>query len=46
MAGSQANRVVRSPFDDPIIAARIEAIRQLAGGISDRVAVMDRKSVV
>ncbi len=42
MAGSQKDRFVRSPFDDPIIAARIEAIRQLAGGISDRVAVMDR----
>ena len=27
---------------DPIIAARIEAIKQLAGGLSDRVAVMDR----
>ena len=27
---------------DPIIAARIEAIRQLAQGLSDRVAVMDR----
>ncbi|MEQ1655651.1 MAG: sigma-54 dependent transcriptional regulator [Nitrospira sp.] len=42
MAGSQADGVVQSPFDDPIIAARIEAIRQLAGGMSDRVAVMDR----
>ncbi len=29
------------PFD-PIIAARIEAIKQLAQGLSDRVAVMDR----
>jgi two-component system, NtrC family, response regulator HydG len=27
---------------DPIITARIEAIKQLAGGLSDRVAVMDR----
>ncbi len=42
MAGSQADGSVQSPFDDPIIAARIEAIRQLAGGMSDRVAVMDR----
>ncbi|KAF4515784.1 hypothetical protein B566_EDAN000019 [Ephemera danica] len=42
MAGSQVDRTVNSPFDDPIIAARLEAIRQLAGGISDRVAVMDR----
>jgi two-component system, NtrC family, response regulator HydG len=31
-----------SPPPDPIIAARIEAIRQLAQGLSDRVAVMDR----
>jgi len=42
MAGSQADGTVQSSFDDPIIAARIEAIRQLAGGLSDRVAVMDR----
>ncbi len=27
---------------DPIITARVEAIRQLAGGLSDRVAVMDQ----
>jgi two-component system, NtrC family, response regulator HydG len=27
---------------DPIITARLEAIKQLAGGLSDRVAVMDR----
>jgi two-component system response regulator AtoC len=27
---------------DPIITARVEAIKQVAGGISDRVAVMDR----
>ncbi len=27
---------------DPIITARVEAIKQLAGGLSDRVAVMDR----
>ena len=31
-----------SPPTDPIIAARIEAIKQLAEGLSDRVAVMDR----
>lgn len=42
MAGSQADEIVQSSFHDPIIAARVEAIRQLAGGISDRVAVMDR----
>jgi two-component system response regulator HydG len=42
MAGSQkqANSV---PFcADPILAARLEAIKQLAGGFSDRVAVLDR----
>ncbi|HRI39926.1 MAG TPA: hypothetical protein PLO50_15330 [Nitrospira sp.] len=27
---------------DPIITARVEAIKQLAGGLSDRVAVMDQ----
>ncbi|MBH0208398.1 MAG: sigma-54-dependent Fis family transcriptional regulator, partial [Nitrospira sp.] len=31
-----------SPLADPIITARVEAIRQLAGGLSDRVAVMDQ----
>ncbi len=41
MAGSLPDEFARSPFSDPIIAARIEAIRQLAGGMSDRVAVMD-----
>ena len=30
------------PFTDPILAARLEAIKQLAGGSSDRVAVLDR----
>lgn len=41
MAGSQP--VFPSvPFNDPILAARVEAIRQLAGGLTDRVAVMDR----
>jgi len=43
MAGSQTGGIAHSPFDDPIIAARIEAIRQLAGGVSDRIAVMDRE---
>jgi len=43
MAGSQPKVCVVSPFSDPILAARVEAIRQLAGGISDRVAVMDRE---
>jgi two-component system response regulator AtoC len=31
-----------SSFDDPILTARLEAIRQLAGSITERVAVMDR----
>lgn len=43
MAGSLPDAFARSPFSDPIIAARIEAIRQLAGGMSDRVAVMDHE---
>ncbi|MCP9440004.1 MAG: sigma 54-interacting transcriptional regulator [Nitrospira sp.] len=30
------------PFSDPILRARVEAIAQLAGGLTDRVAVMDR----
>ena len=42
MAGSQSNVTGVAPFNDPIIAARLEAIRQLARGLSDRVAVMDR----
>ncbi len=29
------------PFTDPILAARLEAIKQLAGGLAGRVAVMD-----
>ena len=42
MAGShkQANSV--PSCTDPILAARLEAIKQLAGGLSERVAVMDR----
>ncbi|MBA5861370.1 MAG: AAA domain-containing protein [Nitrospira sp. CR1.1] len=42
MAGSHAPRVASSPFADPILAARLEALRQLADGLTDRVAVMDR----
>lgn len=42
MAGSQEKpSTVPSPLD-PILAARLEAIKQLAGGFSERVAVMDR----
>jgi two-component system response regulator AtoC len=43
MAGSQPEVRAVSSFSDPVLAARVEAIRQLAGGISDRVAVMDRE---
>ena len=42
MAGSQQVSSTVHPFKDPIIAARLEAIKQLAGGLSERVAVMDR----
>jgi two-component system, NtrC family, response regulator HydG len=43
MAGSQSEVFPIPSFSDPVLAARVEAIRQLAGGISDRVAVMDRE---
>jgi len=36
-----SERLDGSPQTDPIVAARIEAIKQLAEGLSDRVAVMD-----
>jgi len=42
MAGSQKESSLVHPFTDPILAARLEAIKQLAGGSSDRVAVLDR----
>jgi transcriptional regulator with GAF, ATPase, and Fis domain len=44
MAGSQEKPFSVHSFNDndPIIAARLEAIKQLAGGLSDRVAVLDR----
>ena len=40
MAGSQREQPKLS-FNDPILAARVEAIQQLAGGLTDRVAVID-----
>lgn len=43
MAGSHAPAAPLSPFADPILAARVEALRQLADGLTDRVAVMDRE---
>ena len=43
MAGSQqVSSTVHLFNTDPILAARLEAIKQLAGGLSERVAVMDR----
>lgn len=42
MAGSQPEQSADVSFDDPILAARLEAIKQLASGMADRVAVMDR----
>ncbi len=42
MAGSQKESSTVHPFKDPILAARLEAIKQLAGGLSERVAVIDR----
>jgi two-component system, NtrC family, response regulator HydG len=42
MAGSHNESSTVHPCRDPILAARLEAIKQLAGGISERVAVMDR----
>jgi two-component system, NtrC family, response regulator HydG len=42
MAGSQKLSTSVPPCTDPILAARLEAIKQLAGGFSDRVAVLDR----
>jgi two-component system response regulator HydG len=42
MAGSQKQSTTVSSSADPILAARLEAIKQLAGGVSERVAVMDR----
>jgi len=42
MAGSQKTHSSIPSCTDPILAARLEAIKQLAGGFSDRVAVLDR----
>ena len=41
MAGSPEDEKTITPFTDPILAARLEAIKQLSNGLSDRVAVMD-----
>ena len=42
MAGSQKERTTVPTPTDPILAARPEAIKQLASRVSERVAVMDR----
>jgi two-component system response regulator HydG len=42
MAGSHPEAAA-SAFSDPILNAGVEAIRQLADGLSDRVAIMDRQ---
>lgn len=42
MAGSHSQTPPLSPFADPILTARLEALKQLAEGLTDRVAVMDR----
>jgi two-component system response regulator AtoC len=42
MAGSHEDVARELPSGDPILKARVEAIKQLAEGLSDRVAVMDR----
>lgn len=42
MAGSQPAELAAPLFSDRILQARLEAIRQVASGVSDRVAVMDR----
>ncbi len=41
MAGSQAHNIC-SPFADPVLAARLEALKLLADRVSDRVMVLDR----
>jgi two-component system response regulator AtoC len=42
MAGSQNKSSPVPSCTDPVLVARLEAIKQLAGGLSERVAVMDR----
>ena len=43
MAGSHSEEALGGPFADPILAARLEALKQLADGLTDRVAVMDQE---
>ena len=42
MAGSHSQGTPFSPFTDPILAARLEALKLLADGLTDRVAVMEK----
>ena len=42
MAGSQPEETIVT-FSDPVLTARLEAIKQLAGGLTNRVAVMDHQ---
>lgn len=42
MAGSLSNQSAPHGQSDPVLTARLEAIKQLAGGLTDRVAVVDR----
>lgn len=43
MAGSHSEEALSGPFADPVLAARLEALKQLADGLTDRVAVMDQE---
>ena len=43
MAESHSQEPLTRPFADPVLAARLEALKQLADGLTDRVAVMDRE---
>src|SRR5690349_7460069 len=43
MAGSPSQSHLSGPFTDPILSARLEALKQLADGLTDRVAVMDQE---
>lgn len=42
MAGSLSNQSASRSLNDPVLTARLEAIKQLAGGLTDRIAVVDR----
>src|SRR5215831_3310577 len=46
MAGARAHHPASRSLTDPVLRARLEAITQLAGGVTDRVAVVDRDFAV